>query len=45
MTAIGTSLFGRPIYKTTAKSKLKTSIVFNSLGFIPLTPSLALIPF
>lgn len=40
----GTYLTGRVIFKTTAKSILKTSIVFNSPEFIPQTPSLALIP-
>lgn len=45
MAEIGTSLIGRLIFKTTAKSGLKTSIVFNSLGFISLTSSLASILF
>lgn len=35
---------GRLLFKTTAKSILKASIAFNSPGFIPLTPPLALIP-
>jgi len=43
MRGVASNLWGE-LSKNTAKSILKTSIVFNSLGFIPQTPSLALIP-